>query len=830
MTLDLQATLQSARSSSAAWIELESASGSRTLVSRHGDWGVAGVDRRLDISDRAGEVLTVRYVVVDGATVDDEVDLIYDTDGDGLSDARETQGFVAGDGDRIRTDPYSADTDGDGLTDSQEIAALTDDRVTLHTDPTRADTDGDGLDDSRERAGSWQISLTTSVNATQAAVRPGDGTSAAAAATTRQVWTDPTAADSDGDGLDDGRERRLGTDPTAVDSDGDDVRDRAEVETHGTDPTLHDARPPTVRTSRVAVDGNLLSGSDYEIDYTVRDPAGVARVDLLKNGQRRARDQFGGASEASADTSFHVDPVERVIDGWTGTSVDARATDANGVTGRRTVYETGDLASRVAADIGAANGSTPVARQTGRVSGFATSVGESARGVRETVASLTDIEGLAAMIDGLTALVDVLREHGVLDTLTQAVESELERIVDRQRRANPYPRGDELHAEFAASWYGGYVAGSLAKAVSTKGLGKLATSSKTGQKVGSFVDNAGGTRLRRLVTDRGSLRGEVRARLVGSGDEVAQGAETAGSALRSARLVERAGIDVGSLDAGERANLRALLARGGEDAADDLGRLNGDERRDLLSLAGCGRTSGFETTRGDCGLSSAEYDRLYGRLGAFDGDRGAAVDAIESLDSDDRRRVYERLARIDSTRAQSVLAGIEEVDNGAELTALVYRKRAQGVTAVSRPAELFGDLRQLRESDVEIGEEVTSKLTSSQWGNVKGAAYEIEVAARYQREGNNVVAVGYQLSERNTDADVLVRTPERDLIVVEAKNVNSYNDMKRDLGDKLSKMESDTWPDQPGSFDRMVVEFRGDTVPESVTDYIRQKEDMELAD
>jgi hypothetical protein len=75
----------------------------------------------------------------------------------------------------------------------------------LGTDPTLADTDGDGVNDNREL----------------------------------ELGTDPLVADTDDDGLDDGRELRVGTDPTIVDSDGDGLEDGRELEV-GTDPTKAD--------------------------------------------------------------------------------------------------------------------------------------------------------------------------------------------------------------------------------------------------------------------------------------------------------------------------------------------------------------------------------------------------------------------------------------------------------------------------------------------------------------------------------------------------------------------------------------------------------------
>lgn len=89
-----------------------------------------------------------------------------DTDGDGLSDERESA--------RWGTDPRNPDTDGDGLRDAVEIEN--------DTDPTKPDTDDDGLRDGDEDTN-------------------GDGTLGA-------DETDPRVADTDTGGARDGWERQ----------------------------------------------------------------------------------------------------------------------------------------------------------------------------------------------------------------------------------------------------------------------------------------------------------------------------------------------------------------------------------------------------------------------------------------------------------------------------------------------------------------------------------------------------------------------------------------------------------------------------------------------
>jgi len=109
-----------------------------------------------------------------------------DTDGDGLTNAREIE---------IGTDPTKADTDADELLDGDEVNSR-------GTDPRNPDTDGDGLSDGEE------------------ALRRG---------------TDPRNPDSDQDGLKDGDEVQRNTDPRNPDTDQDGSPDGDEMQ-HKTDP------------------------------------------------------------------------------------------------------------------------------------------------------------------------------------------------------------------------------------------------------------------------------------------------------------------------------------------------------------------------------------------------------------------------------------------------------------------------------------------------------------------------------------------------------------------------------------------------------------------
>ena len=93
------------------------------------------------------------------------------------------------------------------------------------TDPSNPDTDGDGIDDGRE------IRLGTDPSQSDT---DGDGLPDESEL---QAGTDPTQQDTDNDGLTDSKEQQIGTDPTSVDTDGDGRNDLKEHEADGLDPT-----------------------------------------------------------------------------------------------------------------------------------------------------------------------------------------------------------------------------------------------------------------------------------------------------------------------------------------------------------------------------------------------------------------------------------------------------------------------------------------------------------------------------------------------------------------------------------------------------------------
>ncbi len=240
---------------------------------------------------------------------------LADTDGDGVyRDGAEVQ---------MGMFPVALDTDFDGLTDvyekSSQPLVLTVDGVTSTvyrtTDPTKADTDGDGLNDGEERV-------------------PG----------VDRVITDPTSADTDGDGLWDGYtmsgrsgELSFNTNATRSDTDGDTLSDWSEITPRFLNLTINGVlttRSITTLPYSADSDGDGLKDNEEWAGtsvYGVKTNPSDADTDDdgLADGQERYMKEVAMPTRKSAGTSLSVPlfvriagPVEKVTASYGLSTID----------------------------------------------------------------------------------------------------------------------------------------------------------------------------------------------------------------------------------------------------------------------------------------------------------------------------------------------------------------------------------------------------------------------------------------------------------------------------------------------------------------------------
>ena len=642
------------------------------------------------------------------ARVAEDVTGGQDSDGDGIPDRREIEGVPTGSG-VVQTDPTAADTDGDGLTDGEELGepkTVTELRgeyygdVILDTleragytpenaseriyvdpdsDPTMVDTDGDDLDDLAETTGQTTVARTTDKQATQAVLSSGEPSASTleGAFDPITVSSDPQSYDTDGDGLFDGREHTLGTDPTGADTDGDGIADPDELETEN-DPTLYDVRRPevSVRSARYDVPSAPSASLEmtYSVELTATDAAGIARLELRKDGETgaskslnpdanrgetvRRRLTFTDGIETqdvktdSVTSTFTTtigaagDAVSgvggKVADATLGTTVYMRAIDGNGNQRRGIAIEQSNFYGEVAGDVITGNDfiDDEVAERFGKVSGFSASVGVLFRDISEIVDDPT------AFIDGITALYGLVREEGagVAGTITELLIEEIER---KQARNNPYGDLDskeypELYDTYRSNYYAGYSAGFLAKLVVTAGAGKAAKSTiKNLDRVNSVATRLKRTRavraLARVDSAKQAAKARTVARIMLAGDRavepVVSQARTAGRAFRVWRIQRSIDADVDALPASKQQDLGRFLARTG-----------GDGRRTYADLRAVDSDAADTLAAIDDPVTQRQFVNAYER-GEVDSNKlAAAIRRYDELDAEGKETADDLIA------------------------------------------------------------------------------------------------------------------------------------------------------------------------------------------
>ncbi len=190
---------------------------------------------------------------------------------------------------------FVADRDGDGLFASVEFLYGSSDE--------NPDTDGDGISDYDEVRVGWTLGI------------PG---------AERRVYSAPTLADSDGDGLTDLQERELRTDPRHRDSDDDGIPDKTEVA--GYELVLFDGNDdptdnPVVRVTPYT-DAAIIDGGNGVANTAV--PAGSDDIQVIPVGYAVQPGDVvilpgpnGKIDSTPAEDDF-IDAGQKIIDGGNG--------------------------------------------------------------------------------------------------------------------------------------------------------------------------------------------------------------------------------------------------------------------------------------------------------------------------------------------------------------------------------------------------------------------------------------------------------------------------------------------------------------------------------
>ncbi|WP_132061027.1 hypothetical protein [Halorussus amylolyticus] len=484
-------------SNASAEVAVSVGSETRTIVDLDGENGErvhegAYIDETFEPPSGEQVTIWVRTENLSGASVSYvDVELKRDSDGDGLTNRLEEHGIKTGTG-RVYTDPYDSDTDGDGLSDGEEVAGYISGYVDngyfeLESDPTKVDSDSDGLDDYEETYGTQTVRYTDSpqsskqfLNALYGETDPGTYLD------TQSVQTDPYDADTDGDGIPDGKEVEFGTNPAATDTDGDGIADSEEL-AEGTDPTIHDYKGPEIDVFRAnfGTDGGETT---YSLGYSADDPSGLDTTAVVKGDEVRFSEQFDDAPEAySASTQFQTGVLESTFDGVFGTTVTVRASDRHANTHQRVGMERSNFYGTLAGELGSM-ADEDTAGNLGLLSGFTAGMGGTAR----TIEAIADDP--FGVLGALGQLVEVMTDLGLLSKLLAAMPQQMvEDVKEKQDRNNPYdPATETSHYQtFETGYYLGYGVYFLASMVVGDQATKSIKSSTQFQKVVERLDSNG---------------------------------------------------------------------------------------------------------------------------------------------------------------------------------------------------------------------------------------------------------------------------------------------------------------------------------------------------
>ncbi|WP_225335637.1 hypothetical protein [Halomicrobium urmianum] len=460
-----------------------------TLVSTS-DNGTVEIDETFTDVGTEGETTTLRIAAETTGLAGLRIDGLRITrDADGVEDFVE-RGFRTGTGEVLRTNASDPDTDDDGIPDGEEIGELAERTQTvtvdgqqrkvtqsywkLASDPTAVDSDGDGLTDAEEREG-WRAALATSPEQGDefAEAREDDATDPVSVLDRPPVTSDPLYADTDDDGLSDLTEYRLKLDPDDEDSDGDGITD-GEERAGSTEAAIHDHTAPTVQVRSIKT-GDAARTS-YNVTLRLTDPSGLGETRFYKKGEVQ------GAIAGQGDTEWGYDYVEFTVErdtlekiqvgaaGFvTGASVDVEARDVHDNSNRQTFTGPDSFAqaARVIEQSPVDVGKREAILIMSFSSGFGTVVGQTLLQLKKLV---TDP---ASIVEDMKQLAAFFADNpGAITKLPQLL---VEQIQDTQDTRNPFQDGTGQYGTFATGWYVGYGSGSVAKEAASSGVGSAVT-------------------------------------------------------------------------------------------------------------------------------------------------------------------------------------------------------------------------------------------------------------------------------------------------------------------------------------------------------------------
>ncbi len=229
--------------------------------------------------------LTDHNAILSGVTLE-KTSTASDSDGDGLSDAWETQQF----GNLSQTG--SGDPDSDGLDNSGEF--------TKSTNPTKPDSDEDGLLDGAE----------VKTHLTDPLKKDTDQDTLNDDVEVNTTKSDPNKADTDSDGIKDGTEVNTTlTDPLKSDTDGDTANDYDELRLL-TDPKDADSKPKNTSVGRFT-GGDAGEGLDLDGDFLYAIHLGTTPAAGQIRDANFTEDAVEGVTVLAQNTAvnWHPNPV-----------------------------------------------------------------------------------------------------------------------------------------------------------------------------------------------------------------------------------------------------------------------------------------------------------------------------------------------------------------------------------------------------------------------------------------------------------------------------------------------------------------------------------------